>query len=754
MNEAFGSPGMAATWTSSQKDIVTTALDGASQIWLTIGHGIGNEVYWPSTGQPQVRDIGFIVAHGDMWTEVKRRPGYELVTESPAVLAPTTIHHGDGWTLSLTWSIDPDRDVVLVSYVLEGEADAVYVLVAPHLGAGSYTNTAWVSQNQLFASADGADVALCLVSSTGFAMASAGYVGSSDGWQDINEHGAMTWEFDHAGAGNVALTGKLLAATGTLALGLATTRQGASILARSSLADGPDAVHGRFLAGWRRFASRCSEGADIDARWRDLAQHSAAVLACHEDRTYPGAGVASLSIPWGNGRSDLGGYHLVWARDCVEVAFARLAMGDSSSARRTLSWLVAAQQPDGHWTQNAYPDGRPFWSGVQLDEVALPILLAAALDDGEPNPAVTAMVRSAVSFLVDHGPSSPQDRWEENAGTNPFTLATIVAALIAARPWLDKADADYVLLVARYWNDRIEDWLYSVDGPLCEDREIDGYFVRLGCIDTLDARGRVDVRNRADGAIELESLISCDFLALVRFGLRDPHDPRIINTVKLIDELLAVQLPTGVAYRRYNGDGYGEHDDGQPFDGTGVGRPWPLLAGERGHYAAQAGEPYERYLDSMMAMTGAGNLLPEQVWDAAAIDERFLTPGHPTGSAMPLAWAHAEFIKLATYEARSRPIEQLEIVVATLAAATTPPAWVWRVDLSFDSMPAGRDLIVDYSAPFVLTAGSHTFMSTPTGLHRYMVRVTNPDDMAEFDLADKDGHTVATGAVHLRTTQA
>ena len=84
-------------------------------------------------------------------------------------------------------------------------------------------------------------------------------------------------------------------------------------------------------------------------------------------------------------------------------------------------------------------------------------------------------------------------------------------------------------------------------------------------------------------------MISPDALALVRFGLRAPDDPRILNTIKVIDALLRVKLPQGPCWYRYNGDGYGEHEDGSPFDGTGIGRPWPLLAGERAHYELAAG---------------------------------------------------------------------------------------------------------------------------------------------------------------------
>lgn len=745
MNAAPGSPGLAPTWTSSSKDLVTTAAEGTSRVWLTLGHGIGNEIYWPSTGEPQVRDVGFIVVSQGGWTEIKRANTYDLTLPAPGVLQPTTVHRGDDWVLTLRWSVDPDRDAVVIEYELDGDADGLYLLVAPHLGGGTTPNSGWVDRDRLVARADGASAALCTMAVPGFLRCSVGFVGTSDGWQDLDTNGAMTWAYDSAHGGNVALTAELPRPRGAIAIGLATTTEGAATLAASTLAAGPDHVRDRFVAGWRLVSERV-DTSGVDPRWRSLTAMSASVIACHEDRTYPGATVASLSIPWGNDRNDLGGYHLVWARDCVETAFARLAVGDATAARRTLGWLCATQQPDGHWTQNAYPDNRPFWTGIQLDETALPILLAAALEIDTDDATVAAMVRAAVGFLVTHGPASPQDRWEENAGTNAFTLATVVAALIASRRWLTSDESAYVTSLADYWNERIEDWLY-VRGELCDGRAINGYYVRLGSTDDRPGhRGRIDVRNRNGLHVDADRLIALDFLALPRFGLRRPDDPRIVDTVALVDELLAVELPTGIAYRRYNGDGYGEHDDGSPFDGTGVGRPWPLLAGERGHYAAQTGEDPAPFLTSMSAMTGPGGLLPEQVWDAGPIPERFLEPGRPTGSAMPLVWAHAEFVKLATYQRRGRPVERLAEVADRYLGESTPTGpWHWRLDAPFATAPSGRSVVIDHGEPFTFSAEETTRRSGPSEFGRHVLDIEPVAQPLHFELRGADGTVIGAG---------
>ncbi|MCB0991707.1 MAG: hypothetical protein KDB16_12055 [Acidimicrobiales bacterium] len=739
VDEAPGAPGIGPTWCSSDKDFVTTALEGQSRIWLTLGHGIGNEIYWPSTGQPQLRDLGFIVETQGDWIEVKRHSTYTLSSPSPSVLAPTVVHQGSGWALRLEWIVDPDRDAIIVDYELSGDADACYALIAPHLGGGGFQNTAWVDDD-LHAIAVGTEAALAVSCEGGFTRASAGFVGSSDGWQDFAANGRMSWTYQRAADGNVALTAQL-PRRGALAIAFATTSEGATVLSRSAVAAGVDKARSRFVGGWKRYADSL-DLTGIDERWAGMVAHSAAVLACHEDRTFPGAMVASLSIPWGNSRSDLGGYHLVWARDSVESALARLAVGDSQAADRTLRWLCATQHADGHWGQNSFPDGRPFWTGVQLDEAALPIILAAALRAPTNDVEVVRMVRRAAQFLVTNGPSSPQDRWEENQGTNAFTIASVIAALVAAERWLPAQDAAYCRLVADYWNVRIEDWLYAARGQL-GDHPIGGHYVRLGRLGAVaDARGRIDVRNRPDTQIDAEDLIACDFLALVRFGLRSADDPKIVDTVGLIDRVLATELPTGIAYRRYNNDGYGEHADGSPFDGTGIGRPWPLLAGERGHYAHQAGDDPAKYLDSMVAMTGTGQLLPEQVWDADAIPERGLEPGHPSGSAMPLAWAHAELIKLATFARRGRPIEMLDEVVDRYASHPAAATWVWRIDAPFAKVPSGVDVLIDHPMPFSIRRGDDAVESALEAMGRQGLRVTAISLPLEADML-VDGAVIA-----------
>jgi len=736
---APGWPGIAPTWTSSAKDLVTTAL-GRSRVWASIGHGILNEVYWPSAGEPQVRDLGFIVAGPSGWHELKRVGRYRLSLPTPCIPLPRIVHEGDGYRLELNLSPDPIRDVMLVAFRLTGADLKLYALLAPHLGGSGLHNNARVADG-LVAWKD--SVALQLAADCGFSRASAGYTGYSDGWQDFANHARMDWTFREALNGNVALMGELAASTGVLALSFAETPEGACTLARSSLSEGFDAVQRSCAAAWQAWATEIAIP-DTPEPVRYEAYLSSTVLKAHEGRTYPGALIASLSIPWGNTSDSTGGYHLVWTRDAVEAAFALLAIGCVEDTRHTLDYLIATQRADGSWSQNSYPDGRPFWTGVQLDEVGFPVLLAAKLAEGGAMGALTGwtkMIGRAVGYVARNGPGSPQDRWEESAGISPFTLGIEIAALVCAAEHLPDEEHAYVLSLADYWNERLEDWTYVESGTFSGAFGVDGYYVRIApplCQGGL--RGRVDIANRAGSSAPAVALIGMECLYLVRLGLRNARDRRILNTVKVIDGILGVQTPHGVAYRRYNGDGYGEHEDGAPFDGTGVGRLWPLLIGERAHLDLMQGIDPLPYLETMTRMTGASGLIPEQVWDADPIPERGLEPGKPTGSAMPLVWAHAEFLKLLIARHQGRPIELLSSVERRYHAQRPEAAtWHWRQAQPFDALPAGRALLIENLEPFRLHYGFDGWYEVAD--RSSQARAFSIHGV-RFDRADVAGHSV------------
>jgi glucoamylase len=442
----------------------------------------------------------------------------------------------------------------------------------------------------------------------------------------------------------------------------------------------------------------------------------------------------------------LGGYHLVWPRDCVKSGFALIAAGQTDDARRMLSWLIATQRPDGIWAQNSFPDGRSYWAGIQLDEVAFPILLAAKLKEENVLAGIggaTNMVNRAAAYIACNGPITSQDRWEENAGLSPFTLAFVIAALIAAADFAEPESANYLLSLADCWNERIEEWTYAEQGPLAKEHGVDGYYIRIGPSAAEGGiNGKLELRNRTNATVPAASVIGLEFLALVRVGLRDANDPRIRNTLAVADAMLMVETPLGTAYHRYNGDGYGEHADGNPFDGTGIGRAWPLLTGERGHHDLMLGHDPLPWLEMMTRMTGPAGLIPEQVWDSPSIPSRGLVTGKPAGSAMPLVWAHAEFLKLFYARERKQPLELLRCVEAHMQRNVTERrCWHWRPDTPFDVIPSGRDLLIDLPENFVLHFGFDGWQSVgdrpsvllPYGRHG--VRLT-PEDFRHWHSLD------------------
>jgi glucoamylase len=479
-----------------------------------------------------------------------------------------------------------------------------------------------------------------------------------------------------------------------------------------------------YVENWHGFVRTVTDPpADLSPGDRDLYLTSATVLRSLQDRTVPGAIVASLSIPWGNTRNDLGGYHLVWSRDLVESAGALVALGAEATARRTLAYLVASQEPDGSWPQNQWVDGVPYWTGLQLDEAAYPILLAGALRTGASHmhgktgagaaafetlltrSALDAMIARAAGFIARTGPATSEDRWEETAGLSPSTLAPVVAALVVAADHLPEPAASYCLELADDWNASIEDWTYARGTRFAREHGVDGHYVRIASPDVLvgaPISAPVTVRNRPpeSSLVPADEMVGTDFLALVRFGLRLPDDPRIIASLAVADAVLRTDTPSGPVWHRYNGDGYGEHDDGSAFDGTGIGRGWPLLVGERAHYELDAGRDARPYLEAMRRMASSGGMLPEQVWDAAPIPERNLSPGRPSGSAMPLAWAHAEHVKLvrsiALGHAIDRPAAAWRRYRGTAPRATRA---AWRFAAPRPSMPAGRILRLEVLAP-------------------------------------------------------
>ena len=713
-------------WSTARKSCVGTAL-GSGKIWFTTGRGIVTEVFYPRIDIPQIRDLGFIVADDQgFWQELKALPEPQLEMEDPLVPLPIIHHHHDRFDFTLKICADPERDVLLLDFHLEGDAALrPYLLCSARLGEDAENNYAWVGdwegRSVLWAEQGPFGLALACRDADGYPAldrCTVGEVGASDLWQDFHQNGRMQWTYQEAGPGEVALGGRL-PQQGTLALGLGTSKEAAATNAWSSLTEGFQNRSAEYSAGWnawhQRHPTQLHYVSKLPAAAKTLYARSTNILKIHEDRTFPGAMVASLSVPWGEASDSRGGYHLVWSRDLVESAGALLALGATTEARHVLTYLISTQQADGHWLQNQWLGGKPFWQGVQLDETGFPVLLASALREAQmlENVAVTDMITRALHFIVHEGPVTGQDRWEEDGGVNLFTLAVAVAALVEGAGFLGGKAGDCALMLADYWNARLEEWTFACDTDLAKRFQVPGHYVRIIPEDILVQDGAqkewVLIKNRAhDPHLSASEQVANDFLQLVRYGLRSADDPHITASVKVMDGLLRTDTPCGPVWHRYNGDGYGEHADGSPFDGTGIGRGWPLLVGERGHYALAAGEDALPYINAMAAMTGNGGLLPEQIWESDAIPEKGLFPGHPSGSAMPLVWAHGEFIKLCHSAAQGSPVDRpAQTWKRYQGKAPKIDYRIWRLRQRPRQLPAGQELRVLLQAPFTVHWGSN-----------------------------------------------
>jgi glucoamylase len=747
---APGWPGIAPRWTSSAKSGVGTAIGSSGRVWFTISHGILNEIYYPRVDQACTRDMGLLVTGPDgLFAEEKRHTHQQVSTIAEGVPAFRLTNTCTAGRYRIVKEIvaDPHREVILQRVrftALQGARSDyhLYAILAPHLGNAGNGNTAWLGDYKgapmLFAERDG--TALTLACSRGWLARSVGFVGASDGWQQLHDHGELRERYDRAENGNVAITGEIALEgpgdTFTIAIGFGRTAAAAGHRAAASLRDGFDRAAADYRHGWEAWQRTLTRPPTVPAHGRDLFRVSASVLRIHESARFPGGIIASLSIPWGfsKGDGDLGGYHLVWPRDLVESAGGLLAAGAHHDVRRVLRYLAVTQEADGHWPQNMWLDGEPYWRGIQMDETGFPILLVdLARRWGALDPTQRAtfwpMVRRAAGFLVANGPVTDQDRWEEDPGYSPFTLAVEIAALLVAAELADThepAIAPYLREAADAWNAMIEPWTWVTDTELSRRLEIPGYYVRIAPPEEADgpspAGGFVPIKNRPpnERSQRASPIISPDALALVRFGLRAAADPRIVSTVTAIDALLRVELPQGPAWYRYNGDGYGEHADGRSFDGTGTGRPWPLLTGERAHYELAAGRP--EVAASLMATFAAfandGGLLPEQAWDADDIPERELFRGRPAGSAMPLVWAHAEYVKLLrsladgkTSDTPPQPVQRYQV------EHQGSPHHIWRFNQKCRHLPAGQLLRVELRHPALVhwsDDGWATVHDTPT----------------------------------------
>ena len=698
---APGGPGADALWAEADKDGYGTSAGTASKVWHTLDDGRLTEVFYPDLGTPSVRALDFIVSDGKTFAQRdsdaanrsvrlldSRSLTYQQVNEQPGRFRVTK-----------TYVTDPARNVLLVDVRFEsltGKKLDLYAYYDPSLGNDGMDDSGSSSGDALLASDAGSPVSSALVGSPGFVRTSSGYLGTpSDGREDLRDF-RMNAAYTSAPNGNVvqtaqtSLTGLTGAQQLTVALGFGGTTGAALTAARASLSGGFATARSAYEAGWHGYMSGLKGVPSSASGQSTLYNVSVMTLAAHEDKTYGGGYIASPSMPWIWGSPKIenpsGAYHLVWSRDLYQIATALIAAGDTAGANRAVDYLFFRQQKaDGSFPQNSTVDGKEHWTNLQLDEVALPIVLAWQLGRTDAG-LYRDHIKKAADFIVNfpNAPFSPQERWENQSGFSPGTIAAEIAGLVCAadiaRKNGDAASAARYEKTADDWQKRVQGWTATTNGPYSPRP----YYLRL----TKDGKPNSGTTyNIGDSGptVDQRKVVDPSYLELVRLGVKRANDPAILNTVKVVDQQLAAGDPSGrFFWHRFNFDGYGEQKDGSPWDfgfpqndteiwsnNTTIGRNWPIFGGERGEYELATGNSAaaRTRLAHMAVAANDGQMLPEQVWapDFPPAGQPGFPVGEGTFSATPLAWSHAQFVRLAWSIDAGRPVERPAIVASRYA---------------------------------------------------------------------------------------
>ena len=591
-------------WPTAAKNGFGTSNTLASKVWFTLAEGVMTEVFYPTVDLPNAQVLQFQVVTGSKIENEIDDTVHRLELPNPSSLTFRQINRAKSgaYTITKTYITDPRRSSVLIRVDFNTATNAqLYVNYVPSPNNKSV-----------------------LISTCGVP--------------------------------------KLEQRQCTLALGFGETKAKATATARASLARGFAAVMREYELGWHEYVAMLPH---VEKHQQQFTM-AAMVLKGLEDKTYRGAVIASPSTPWGGGQKlnqpPVSGYHAVWSRDLYHVATAFEAMGDRATANRLLDYLFLVQQQlDGSFPQNSWVDGRPIGRGLQMDQVALPLVLAYQLRRNDRQTWLSH-VKPAADFIVRNGPRTDQDRWEEKPGYSPATIAAQIAGLVCAAE-IAKTNRDHVsakryLDTADNWQKNVEKWTVTKGGGA------GGYYLRITANDNPNDGATMEI-NSSTRVVDERKILDAGFLELVRLGVKEPRDPLIVESLKLIDQLIKVKTPVGDAWYRYNHDAYGETADGGKYDGrNGIGRLWTLLTGERGEYELAAGDSASarRRLDTLAGFANDGWMIPEQVWDREQSPGAGFRFGAGTGSATPLAWSMAQFIRLAMSIEQGRNIETPRIV--------------------------------------------------------------------------------------------
>ena len=729
---APGAPGTESYYDLARKDCVGTAASTGSKVWYTVAGGVLSDVYEPTIDNTNVSTLQYIVTDGSTFTDLQTRDMTYTVSADPTGMActVTATDSQHGYQLVTTYVTDPGSDTVLMHTrlaALPGSGTSVaglhlYARLDAHVngngGGGSQnaggntgvvdtstanpvpviysTNTVTDAANRDYA----VPTYMALEASSPSPAASVGYAGSaSDGLTELDATHTLSPVYTSAPDGHIVATEDVTPARGdsvTLALGFGRTQQQAVTTAGDSLRQPFGAVEGRYLAGWFRY----------DAGLRGPPAHlagvpahgipqlwsryylSANVIKASEDKTYPGAIVASLASPWGqsvpagaldNGEpSYFGSYREVFARDLYEAFTGLLADGDIADARAATLFLFDRQQlANGSMPRNSLLNGKaaPDTGGTQLDETSYPILMAWQAGLGGDTELWQDHIRPAADFLVANGPSFGVERWEEQTGYSPSTIAAEIAGLTAAAAIAaqhgDLARAQVYQATADDFQRNIKSWTVTTSGPYAP-----GYFIRLSKTGDPNAAITYGLGNGGP-TVDQRAVVDGGFQELVRLGELPVSDPDVQASLGVLDKQISVATPSGTGYYRYgtsaaqgSADGYGDcyqpsqtscTTQGAPWapTGTGTGHLWPVLSGERAESDIAAGDMAGAgsLLQAMFNFSSGVGLVPEQAWEDPdlpaspygtdpTVASIGFTDGKAAGSASPLTWAQAQELRL------------------------------------------------------------------------------------------------------------
>ncbi len=692
---APGAPGANATWDEPNITGFADALSASSKVWYTIGNGELENAFYPQTDTPGTFGLQYVVTDGSAFTETETTGSTHkttlLNTNSLVWQQVNTADNGD-FTITKTYIADPDRSVIDVQTTFDntsGTALKLYVDYHPQLNNDGMGNTGGTDSASGDLEAVNGSIASALAASPGFSQTTTGYVGSSsDGETMLTSNHQLTATYDSATTGGhidqvaqipVAASGST---TFTLALAFDSSEAAAISDASASLAAGFSALESSFISGWQSWLSGLNAApASVTGSQALQTQYYVSLmeLKADEDKTYIGAFVAAPNVPWGasvsadtgTGQGGAHGYHAVWTRDEYEMASTLLAAGDKADAQAALSYIFAYEvESNGAVKQNTWLNGNTVFGSLQMDEVADPIILAYQL--GATGSSDWTYVRELANYLVANGPATPEERWEENGGYSPATMAAEIAGLICAAYIAQANGATNAALsyqeTAQAWASEVDNRSYTTTGPYGNG----SYLLRITSDSQPNSGASINIAN-GGGSHDERTVVDPSFLELVRLGVKAPNAADITSTISAVDGQIMVNTPEGPIWHRYSFDGYGETSSGADYTGQGSGNPWTVLTGERGEYDVADGNlsGAQSMLQTMAGAANSGYQISEQVWGGSSGVNGF-TSGQPDNSSTPLMWAMAQYVRLAIDISSGKDADTPTVVSNCLLASNCP----------------------------------------------------------------------------------